>query len=410
MPPQNKKFLAQKEREDRQKRIIIIATISILVVVFGLVAYGVFDRFVLTPKTTIIELEGKNINATEFDQQIRWRRRNMIVDIDQMLMTFQQLGGTPEVFAYIEQQLMLSVTSLQQPLMIGQEVLNALLQDIILQVEAENMGIVVDDARIDQEIQEAFGFYANGTPTPAVTQAPTATPETDNGPAITATPLLQPTEYTEDLFNNNFQEFLDSIKLEGISEKTIRQIIRTSIIRQEIIDIVSADVEQKAEHVWIRHILVEEEDTAKEVLAKLADGEDFADLAAEYSLDTSNKENGGDLDWFPRGQMVPAFEEIAFSLEVGDISEPVQTDFGWHILECLGKDDLLLDPTSYEQLRNQAYSDWFTEKESQYQPIINEDWNKYVPTEPALPQEYLSYIQSLTLEQPQLPPDIPASE
>ncbi len=410
MPPQNKKFLAQKEREDRQKRIIIIATISILVVVFGLVAYGVFDRFVLTPKTTIIELEGKNINATEFDQQIRWRRRNMIVDIDQMLMTFQQLGGTPEVFAYIEQQLMLSVTSLQQPLMIGQEVLNALMQDIILQVEAENMGIVVDDARIDQEIQEAFGFYANGTPTPAVTQAPTATPETDNGPAITATPLLQPTEYTEDLFNNNFQEFLDSIKLEGISEKTIRQIIRTSIIRQEIIDIVSADVEQKAEHVWIRHILVEEEDTAKEVLAKLADGEDFADLAAEYSLDTSNKENGGDLDWFPRGQMVPAFEEIAFSLEVGDISEPVQTDFGWHILECLGKDDLLLDPTTYEQLRNQAYSDWFTEKESQYQPIINEDWNKYVPTEPALPQEYLSYIQSLTMEQPQLPPDIPASE
>ena len=157
-----------------------------------------------------------------------------------------------------------------------------------------------------------------------------------------------------------------------------------------------ADVERKAEHVWIRHILVEEEDTAKEVLAKLAAGEDFADLAAEYSLDTSNKENGGDLDWFPRGQMVPAFEEAAFALEVGEISDPVQTDFGWHILECLGKDDLLLDPTSYEQLRNQAFREWLTEKETQYQPIINENWNKYVPTEPALPQEYLSYIQSLT--------------
>ena len=165
MPPQNKKFLAQKEREDRQKRIIIIATISVLVVVFGLVAYGVFDRFVLTPKTTIIELEDKSINATEFDQQIRWRRRNLIVDIDQMLMTFQQLGGTPEIFAYFEQQLMLSVTSLQQPLMVGQEVLNALTQDIILQVEADKMGMVVDDARIDQEIQEAFGFYMGGTPT-----------------------------------------------------------------------------------------------------------------------------------------------------------------------------------------------------------------------------------------------------
>jgi parvulin-like peptidyl-prolyl isomerase len=298
--------------------------------------------------------------------------------------------------------------------MVGQEVLKALTQDIILQVEAEKMGIIVDDARIDQEIQEAFGFYANGTPTPAVTQAPTSTPETTDdqgdGPDITATPLLQPTEYTEDLFKNNYQEFLDSIKLEGISENTIRAVIRTSIIRQEIIELVSADVEETAEHVWIRHILVEEEDTAKEVLAKLADGEDFADLAAEYSLDTSNKDNAGDLDWFTRGQMVPAFEEVAFSLEVGDISEPVQTDFGWHILESLGKDDLLLDPTSYEQLRNQAYSDWLSEIESQYQPIINENWIKYIPTEPALPQEYLTYIQSISMERPELPPDVPASE
>ena len=415
MPPQNRKFLAQKEREDRQKRIIIIVTISILVIVFGLVAYGVIDRFVLTPKTTIIELEDKVINADEFEEQIRWRRRNMIMDIDQMLMTFQQLGGTPEIFTYFEQQLTLSVTSLQQPLLVGQEVLLALTQDIILEIEAEKMGIVVDDARIDREIQEAFGYFADGTPTPAVTleipDAPTSTPETadDQGgePDPTATPLLQPTEYTEELFDNNYQQFLDSVKLEGISENTIKEILRMSIISQEIIDIVSSDVEQETEHVWIRHILVEEEDTAKEVLEKLAAGEDFVDLAAEYSIDTSNKDNGGDLDWFPRGQMVQPFEEAAFALEVGDISDPVQTDFGWHILESLGKDDLPLDPTAYEQLRNQAYSDWLAENETLYQPIINEDWVKYVPTEPALPQEYLTYIQSITSGQLQLPPGVP---
>ena len=181
MPPQNKKFLAQKERENRQKRIIIIATISVLVIVFALVAYGVIDRYVLAPQTVIIELEDKTIKADEFEQQVRWRRRNMIVDIDQMLMTFQQLGGTPEVFSFFEQQLMVAVTSLQQPLLVGQEVLQSLTQDIILEVEAEKMGIIVDDARIDKEIQEAFGFYADGTPTPAVTQAPTSTPSASDG-------------------------------------------------------------------------------------------------------------------------------------------------------------------------------------------------------------------------------------
>ena len=413
MPPHNKKFVAQKEREERQKRIIVIATISVLVIVFGLVAYGVIDRFVLTPKVTVIELENEKITADQFEEQVRWRRRNMIMDVDQILMTFQQLGGTQEVFQYFEQQLMQSITSLQQPLIVGQQVLTALTQDIILKVEAEKMGIVVDDARIDKEIQLAFGYYAEGTPTPAVTQAPTSTPaasENGDDPDPTATPLLQPTEYTEELFNDNYQEFLSSVEELGISEETIRDIIQISIIRQEILEIVSADVEDRAEQVWIRHILVSDEDTANEVIEKLDAGEDFADLAAEYSIDTSNKDNGGDLDWFPRGTMVEPFEEAAFALEVGEISDPVETDFGWHILESLGKDDLLLDPSTLEQRRNQAYSDWLAEKESEYQPIINDNWSKYVPSEPALPQEYLAYIQSISLEQPELPPDVPTGE
>jgi peptidyl-prolyl cis-trans isomerase D len=417
MPPHNKKFLAQKEREDRQKRIIIIATISVLVIVLGLVAYGVIDRFVLTPKTVVIELEDQTITGDQFDQQVRWRRRNLIMDVDQMLMTFQQLGGTQEIFGYFEQQLMADVNSLQQPLLVGQEVLQDLTQNIILLVEAEKMGIVIDDARIDQEIQKAFGYFPDGTPTPAATMDlpdPTKTPTTADDqnadPDPTATPLLVPTEYTEELFNNNYQEFLRSVKDVGISEETIRDIIKISIIQQEILEIVSADVARDAEQVWIRHILVEDEDTANEVIEKLEAGEDFADLAAEYSIDTSNKDNGGDLDWFPRGSMVAPFEDAAFALDVGEISDPVQSDFGWHILESLGKDDLPLDPTTYERLRNQAFTDWLTEKKTQYQPIVNDDWVKYVPSEPALPQEYLTYIQSISMEQPELPPDQPAAE
>ncbi len=414
MPPQNKKFIAQKEREDRQKRIIIITTISVLVIVLGLVAYGVIDRFVLTPKVTVIELEDEKITADQFEEQIRWRRRNMIMDVDQMLNTFQQLGGTPEVFGYFEQQLMLAVTSLEQPLLVGQEVLQALTQDIILKVEAKKMGIVVDDARLDQEIQEAFGYFAGGTPTPAVTLAPTSTPATaddqDGSPDPTATPLLQPTEYTVDLFESNYNNFLLSVEDVGVSEQTIRDIIEITIIREEVIEIVSADIEDESEHVWIRHILVADEDTANEVIERLAAGDDFVDLAAEYSLDTSNKDNGGDLDWFSRGAMVPPFEDAAFALEVGEISDPVSTDFGWHILESLGKDDLLLDPSAYQQLRNQAFSDWMTEKETIYQPIVIDNWSKYVPSEPALPQDYLAFIQSITLEQPELPPDVPAGE
>lgn len=91
------------------------------------------------------------------------------------------------------------------------------------------------------------------------------------------------------------------------------------------------------QEVHARHILVVSEDEAKEVAERLKKGEDFAALAKEKSKDTNAE--GGDLGFFTRGQMLKPFEEAAFSLDVGEISEPVQTQFGWHIIKVEEKRD-----------------------------------------------------------------------
>jgi peptidyl-prolyl cis-trans isomerase C len=79
------------------------------------------------------------------------------------------------------------------------------------------------------------------------------------------------------------------------------------------------------------HILVETEETAQEVKAKLDGGADFAEMAKEYSTGPTGP-NGGALGWFSKGMMVKPFEDAVTALEVGQVSEPVQTDFGWHVI------------------------------------------------------------------------------
>jgi peptidyl-prolyl cis-trans isomerase C len=92
------------------------------------------------------------------------------------------------------------------------------------------------------------------------------------------------------------------------------------------------------EEVHARHILVGSEDEAKQVITELAGGGDFAALAGEHSVDPSAGSNGGDLGFFRRDQMVPEFAEAAFALEPGQRTEaPVQTQFGWHVIEVLDR-------------------------------------------------------------------------
>ncbi|WP_332648536.1 peptidylprolyl isomerase [Lysinibacillus sp. 54212] len=85
-----------------------------------------------------------------------------------------------------------------------------------------------------------------------------------------------------------------------------------------------------------RHILVKDEKKAKELVKKLKDGADFAELAKEESSDGSAA-NGGDLGWFTVGQMVPEFNDAAYALELNKVSEPVKSDFGYHIIEVTDK-------------------------------------------------------------------------
>ena len=162
------------------------------------------------------------------------------------------------------------------------------------------------------------------------------------------------------------EDFYTFLEEQGRSVELFRNFFSPSMLLQKLamaeLDPEEEEVRQffednarlfgQVEEVEARHILVETEEEAAEILALLQAGEDFALLAGERSLDLGSGAQGGQLGFFARGRMVPEFEEAAFNLEVGAISEPVATNFGYHIIQLLDRRAAVMP--SFEEVSEDA--------------------------------------------------------
>ncbi len=110
---------------------------------------------------------------------------------------------------------------------------------------------------------------------------------------------------------------------------------------------------KKEPEVRARHILVETEDEAKAVVAELKKGADFAELAKTKSKDPGSAD-GGDLGYFTKDQMVPEFSEVAFKLDKGALSDPVKSQFGWHVIKVEDKRER--QPPEFDKVKDQLES------------------------------------------------------
>jgi peptidyl-prolyl cis-trans isomerase C len=145
-----------------------------------------------------------------------------------------------------------------------------------------------------------------------------------------------------------------------MTEAEYRAALHSMLITQKMRDIVTASVPTTAEQIHARHILVASEATANEIEGKLKAGGDFAQLAAQYSLDMTTKQTGGDLGWFSRGQLLQkAVEDAAFSLAINEISAPVKSDLGYHIIQTLERvKDRPIDAETHYRLAEDAFERW----------------------------------------------------
>lgn len=153
--------------------------------------------------------------------------------------------------------------------------------------------------------------------------------------------------------------FDKSLEDSGMTREQLKEQLRSQLLGDAVFEKITGALPTVVEQVHARHILLSTRQKAEEVLAKLQGGQDFGALAREYSEDPSGEFNNGDLGWFPRGIMAPEFEAAAFSLQVGEISDIVETQFGFHIIEVLERDPAReIPPEMAQAMRQQRFLEW----------------------------------------------------
>jgi len=440
--------LARERQQSQYIRWAAVA-VGVLAVVF-IIAGLVKDRRVAAINKIvdytqrdqpIVQLGSDVITTRQFQYHVRLQRQQLIGTYAQYTQ-YQQFGiDVSQQLQQIEYQL--SADGAQQ---LGQSVIDGLVNDLLIRQEAANRGIVLTDAEIEARTQEVFGYFANGTPTPSltpteivfptlsgtqlslVTITPTPTePETPSPTATwyptitltpneteTATPSLTPTPtevltatptitltptvtatytpaptatpYTIDAYQTAFTDSMKQFAAIGVLEADYRRLVESDLYRTKLFNLLTADVKSTEEQVWARHILVGDEATALGIIRRIQGGEDFAKLAAEFSTDTSNKDSGGDLGWFARGKMVAPFEDAAFALKVGELSQPIKSDFGWHIIQVLGHEDRALAADAIQTAKQTIFDNWLAAARKAAEDAktltIFDYWMKRIPADP----------------------------
>ena len=439
-----KKHIARKQREERQTRLILIFAIVIGVLIVGLVGYGLVDQLIVRPAKTVAKVGDQKITVNEFESQVQYARVQMIYQM-QNYYQYYQIFGSDYGSSYLSaaQSLAYQLASTET---LGSGILDDMINDILVREAAEEYGVTVSKEEVDEAVYAAFGFYPKGTPsptttattvatptfsndmltlvpstsTPTVTEPPTETPEVtatssqeasaatdtngssdagtptpEESPTITLTPTITstPTPFTTEVYGKDVADFNDNFKLYDYSYDDLWKIYETDLLRQKMIDIITADMVPVHEEVWARHILVETEEEALSIIQQLKDGADWNQLAFKHSLDDSNKENGGDLGWFSYDAMIEDFSAAAFSLEPGEISDPVATYYGYHIIQLVGKREVQTSEADFQAEKSAAFDTWLAERrDARDDIVIAEDWADYVADTPAIPSTYQSLL------------------
>lgn len=323
-----------------------------------------------TDTVIVANVDGNEITSDSFQKMAVFTRYQYLSYYYNMLNTYSMYGiPFDEINNEFE-----SILGEEGKEALGGEIIDQLVYNELLNKEADAQGLSITDKDIVNKLKSLFQYDEEAESSEqmilGIVPSDVTMPEMDGDKDAKFLEYLASMltyQYGPDLDVDFFKSYAKS----AIQEEALFNKVLEGRVFEE-------------EQVSARHILLEDENTAKEVLEKLENGEDWAELAAAYSMDTSNKDSCGDLGWFGKGVMVAPFEEAAFALEAGEITkEPVKTDFGYHIIASDGKEIRPLEDAALQAAQEKVFAEWNTELREKYPVELFNNWTEYLPSEPA---------------------------
>ena len=410
--------------------------------IVGLITYGILSNTVLKDSKPVAKVGNTTITVKQFEDRVRYDRYQQI----QTFVTY----ASSYFASFFQGQLISMQSNLDNYVQFGSNTLDTMIGEAALVEKAKSMGITVTDAEVETEIQNNLQYYPSGTPTtavptatityyptstlsalqntltaqtatptevltptPIITEVPTLdatsiaegtlaptqsgptatleapTPTLDLTPTETSTVTPTPTEYTYAGYQNLYATVIANITTSAsFSEQELRDYVRTILYERKVDAQVAAAVAPEQDMVWARHILVATKEQADEIESQLKNGGDWNSLASQYSIDTATSATSGDLGWLSKGIQEKAFDDVAWTLSIGAISDPVQTTKGFEIIQVLGHEKRQLTADELTAAQQAAFQNFVDAAKTEYGVKKYDIWASVVPSDPTIPTQY----------------------
>ena len=381
------------ERERRIQKFLLWGVAAVGIVIVGILVYGLVVEKVIKAREPVASVGDVPITMAELEARTRFMRMQMQTELQYWVQQQQALDPTDTSMQFYLEYIQGNIRDLQTQLspenvpVIEEQSLDQLIQEELVRQEAEHRGITVASEKVQQEIEQFFGYDRNpATPTPAPGATPPLTPTESLTPVPTTVPLPTPTPMTEEEFQQLYTTYLkQSLKPLDISEKQFRSWVEVSLLTEKLREEIEAQIPATADQVNLRTMSVDSEERANELVARLDDGEDFQTLADELENDEEVTGHSVELGWLPRSileqNLGPELTDLAFSLEVGEHSQPVPEEGGmWYtIILVVDHEERELEPFARQQLGADAFQEWLNAQQVLVERLT---YAERVPTEP----------------------------